>query len=249
MSNQPTHNAWITTPRPNPQATHRLFCFSYAGGGTSFFSRWVDSLPHHLELCPIRLPGRESRLAETPYTSVSAIIPPLAQALRPFLTEKSFSFFGHSLGGFIAFELARHLRQHNAPQPQKLLISGTRAPHLLDDEDPIYHLPHDDFIAALRRLNGTPEAVLQNQELLALVLPCLRADFKASETYAYIPAPPLAMPIVTFGGTADPKATPTQLQAWAQHTTATTQHHLLHGDHFFIHSQKDALLQHLSKLV
>lgn len=244
MMNQP-RNSWVATPRPNPAATHRLFCFSYAGGGTAIYSSWPAALPAWVEMCAIRLPGRESRMAEKPFTSVSALVPPLIEGLRPFL-DKPFLFFGHSLGGFVAYETIRQLRHAQLPLPQKLFVSGTRAPHLPDPEPPIHNLPDPEFIAELRRLNGTPEAVLANEELLALVLPYLRADFSASETYTCEPHHPLNIPITAFGGQHDPKASREQLEGWQVHTHQPVLVDILPGDHFFIHSEKEVLLQKLT---
>lgn len=237
--------AWVIFPRPNPQAAVRLFCFTYAGGGTAFYSTWPAALPAEVEVCPIRLPGRESRLSEKPYTRVEAIVPPLMEALQPFL-DKPFVFFGHSMGGFVAFETAVALRAAALPQPQQLFISGTRAAHLPDPDEPIYHLPREVFISELRRLNGTPEAVLENKDLLDLLLPVIRADFEASDLYKISNLEPLGIPITAFGGTDDPKATPGQLAAWRERTTAAFKLHILPGDHFFLHSQKEALLKLLA---
>ncbi len=233
-------------PRPNPQAQFRLFCFSYAGGGVAFFSAWPPMLPSHVETRPIRLPGRENRLGEKPYTRVADIVPPLTDALQPYL-DKPFAFFGHSLGGFICFETARELRRRGLRQPRHLFISGARAPQLPDPDPEIHALPEKEFIAELRRLTGTPEAVLQNPELLALLLPSLRADFAASETYAYIAGVPLDVSLTVYGGVEDPKATPAQLEGWREQTTGAFALHLLPGGHFFLHSAKNALLRLLSQ--
>jgi len=242
----PSRSAWVTFPRPNPTAALRLFCFTYAGGGTSFFSAWVARLPTTVELCPIRLPGRENRLSEKPYTRVSEMIPPLVENLRPYL-DKPYAFFGHSLGSFVSYETALAVRQAGLREPQRLFASGARAPHLPDPETPMYNLSEQDFIKRMRELNGTPEEVLQHAELLALMMPVLRADFEASDTYAYTPAPPLACGITVFGGDADPRASRAQLEAWREHTTSDFKLEIFPGDHFFLHSAREAVLGALGK--
>jgi medium-chain acyl-[acyl-carrier-protein] hydrolase len=231
-------NGWVTAARPNPAAQLRLFCFTYAGGGTSYFNSWVNSLPLTVELCPIRPPGRESRLREAPYRRIvgeagKSMVPPLAEALLPYLT-KPFAFYGHSMGAIVAFETARALRQMGAGLPQALLVSGCRAPQIPDPDPPIYGLPEGEFVQAMGALNGTPTAVLENQELLALLMPVLRADFEAIETYQYSAEAPFSFPVTAVGGDNDPKAPPDHIQAWQEQTLGKFQTHTLTGDHFFI---------------
>lgn len=235
--------SWLTCPQPNPQAALRLFCFPYAGGGTLSYRPWAELLPQ-VEVCPILLPGRERRLAEPAFTQLPALIAALHSAILPYL-DKPFVCFGHSMGGLLAFELIRQL-QPQAQTPLHLFVSGCRAPHLPDPEPLTHTLPDDEFLAELRRFNGTPAEVLANRDLMALLLPTIRADFTVFKTYRYSPQPPLSCPITAFGGWQDPMVTHDHLQAWQSQTKATFSLHMLPGDHFFIHSHQHLLIQIMS---
>ena len=70
------------------------------------FRTWSDGLPADVEVCPVQLPGRGTRLMERPFTRLPPLVEALAQALVPLL-DKPFAFFGHSLGALVSFELAR----------------------------------------------------------------------------------------------------------------------------------------------
>ena len=234
---QSVRNSWVTCARPNPQASLRLFCFTYAGGGTSFFNSWVASLPLTVEVCPIRPPGRESRLRERPYTRIAEMVPPLVEAMTSFL-DKPFAFYAHSMGAIVAFETARQLRRLGLAQPKALLVSGCRAPQIPDPDPPIHHLPEAEFVAAMSRLNGTPTAVLENKELLALLMPLLRGDFEAIETYVYEPEAALECGITAIGGDNDPKGNEAEITAWQAQTTGPFAQHTLPGDHFFIQDEQ-----------
>jgi medium-chain acyl-[acyl-carrier-protein] hydrolase len=102
----------------------------------------------------------------------------------------------------------------------------------------------------LRRLNGTPKAVLEQEELMQIMIPLLRADFAVGETYAYAPDTPeslLSCPISAFGGLQDPEASRQELEAWGEQTSATFSLHMFAGDHFFLHSAESLLLKILSQ--
>lgn len=237
---------WLAYREPNPRARLRLFCFPYAGGGASVYRGWGTSLPGDIEVCPVQLPGRESRLREPPYTHVEALLQALTEVLPPYL-DLPFAFFGHSMGALIAFELVRELRRRGGPQPVHLFVSGRRSPEVPAREEPIHDLPEPEFLEKIRELNGTPEEVLQHAELMRLLLPILRADFSINENYAFVPGDPLEMGISAFGGLGDEEVTREDLAAWAQHTRGRFRQRMLPGDHFFLQGAKDLVTEALAR--
>ncbi len=238
-------NRWLAYRIPRPLAQLRLFCLPYAGGGASIYRSWQTALPPEIEVCPVQLPGREIRLREKPYTCLDDLLPALTEALFPYL-DLPFAFFGHSMGALIAFELTRYLRQERSLQPHWLFVSGRQAPQFEDKEGPTYQLPDPEFIAHLRDLNGTPEEVLQNADLMQLVMPLLRADFELCDVYFYKPAGLLANPISVFGGLKDSNTSRETLEGWQGQTTGPFRLRLLPGDHFFINSARPVLLEAIS---
>lgn len=222
----------------------RLFCFPYAGGGPSIYRGWDKGMGHAVEVVPVSLPGREHRLAESPIDDMralaAAIAPELGSALEP-----PFAFFGHSMGALLAFELARLLRREGRDGPACLAVSAYRAPHLPLDRARVSDLPEPDFLDELRRLNGTPAEVLANSELLALLLPALRADFRAVELYEYTEEAPLACPILAYGGSEDDEVSEAQLQAWRGHTAGGFLHRMFDGGHFYLSTARHALVARL----
>ncbi|BAZ20930.1 putative thioesterase [Kalymmatonema gypsitolerans NIES-4073] len=239
-------NSWVTCPKPNPHASLRLFCFPYAGGSSLIFRTWVNSLPKSLEVCPVELPGRLTQMKSPPFTRMEPLVSAIAPILLPYL-DKPFALFGHSMGALVSFELTRLLRREYDISPIHLFISGHRAPQIPDLDPPIHALDEPEFIEDLRRLNGTPKAVLENAELMQLLIPILRADFAVLETYVYSPAPTLNVPITVFGGLQDSEVSSSELQAWQEQTNAAFSRQMFSGDHFFVHSAQSLLLQSLSQ--
>jgi medium-chain acyl-[acyl-carrier-protein] hydrolase len=202
-------------------------------------------LPAEVLLCPVQLPGREGRLNESLFTSLPALVRAIAEALLPNFGEP-FAFFGHSLGAIISFELARLLRKEHGIEPASLFVSGCRAPQLRGERELTFNLPESEFVAELRRLNGTPHSVLDHPELMRLMLPIIRADFEISQTYSYLPDGLLSCSISAYGGLQDPEVSRENLEAWRHQTTASFSLKIFPGDHFFIHSARSAFLYELS---
>lgn len=239
-------NTWILNPKPYPQASLRLFCFPFAGGGAQSFRSWPDALPSSIEVCPVQLPGRESRMKEAPYSNVIPMVEALAEAIRPCL-DKPFAFFGHSMGAIIAFELARKIRHDYALLPESLIVSARVAPQLQIPRDPINKLPPAQFLEALKALKGTPKEVLENEAIMELVTPLLRADLAVHEEYEYSKEAPLECPILAFGGLQDTEANRESIDAWREQTAGSFILRMLPGDHFFPVTAQTLFLRMLSQ--
>jgi medium-chain acyl-[acyl-carrier-protein] hydrolase len=224
---------WLAYVRPNPRATLRLFCFNYAGGAAAFYRDWGEALGERVEVNPVELPGHGTRLGEPPFEQLEPLVDALAAALSPLLPERPFAFFGHSMGALLSFELARSLRRGAEPQPVRLLVSAHRGPQLPDRDEPAYLLDDEELMAKLRSLGGTPAAALDEPELMRLLLPMVRADFRVCDTYVYRPEPPLACPISAFGGLHDPVVNQAELEGWREQTTAAFRLRMLPGGHFY----------------
>jgi medium-chain acyl-[acyl-carrier-protein] hydrolase len=240
-----TLNSWAVIPRPNTSARLRLLCFPYAGGGASRFYSWAERLAPDVEVCAIQLPGRETRLGENAFSSLPSLIDSMAPGLEPYL-DRAFAFFGHSNGGLVAFELVRWLRRQARALPHQLVVSASSAPQLPHAEPSIHSLPDAEFIEELRRIQGTPESILENRELMQLVLPTLRADFALRETYVYREEKPLPIPITIFRGQDDSEVPASEAEAWVEQTTGSFGVRVFPGDHFFIHKERDLVLQELA---
>ena len=237
-----TTNPWISFPAPKPQARARLFCLPYGGGTTATYFSWSKYLPADIELCPIRLPGRESRLKERPFSSLDPLVDELASALLPYL-NKPFAIFGHSMGALISFELLKRLEGRYSSASTHLFVSSRRAAHLPDPDPPVHQLKDSDLVAAVQsRYNGIPQVVLQNEDLLQLLLPMLRADFTLLGTYQY-QGGKLACPITAFGGQQDSQVTQADLAAWRGLTSSSFRLRIFQGGHFYLQNAQSALLQ------
>lgn len=235
---------WIAYRKPRRSARLRLFCFPYAGGGALTYRPWVPAMPPEIEVCPVQLPGREQRLREPRFRRVAPLVEAAAEGLEPLL-DLPFAFFGYSMGALIAYELIHRLRP--ARSPVALLAAARRAPQLPPKDEPTYDLPDPEFRAKLREMNGTPQEVLDNRELMELMEPLLRADFELNDTYEPPERPPLELPVTAFGGIGDAEVPRETLAAWGELTTGPFRLRMFPGGHFYLHRQTAPLVAAVSE--
>lgn len=224
----------------------RLFCFAHAGGAAGVYRPWCHALPESIELFAVQLPARANRLREAPLTRLPDIVEAVVQALRPLL-DRPYALFGHSMGAVLANEVARQLGHAGAPLPSHLFASGRRPPHWPNPDPPLHPLSDAEFVAEIqRRYGGIPAEVAQHQEVMDMLLPSLRADIHALETHLP-PAGrlPLACPVSVFGGSHDPLTPREHLEGWHAESRAPVRVCVLPGDHFYLNTQREALLGEL----
>ena len=221
---------WFTGEPEHPPRCWFL-CFPHAGAGAAGYLRLAKMLPPGIALRVAQLPGREGRFREPPYRDVRELARDMAPAVES-MASRPVVLFGHSLGAIAAFEVAREMRRLGLPPPAHLYVSGRQAPHVGMRGRATWNLSDEALVAALRELGGTPETVLGDPELFALLAPALRADLEMNERYEYAPAESLPTAITGFGAGCDPRAAPGEVAAWADHTTGRFAFVPVDGGHF-----------------
>ncbi|KAG8573796.1 hypothetical protein GDO81_012551 [Engystomops pustulosus] len=233
-----------------PNAVTRLICFPWAGGGSLFYAQWGRLLDESIEVCSIRLPGRESRFSEPFAQSMDQIVDEITAVLLPQLQEKSFSFFGHSFGSLTSFATALRLKEKYGLEPVHMFVSGASAPHSKSRSTSTKRseLSDEEFLKWMSTTGGTPAEILENKEAVQLFLPSLKADLRVVENYVYDkPAsPPLSCGLTCFDGTED---IPHDLHAWKELTSGDFNIHMLPGGHFYLKdpNNEKSLVTHITK--
>lgn len=237
---------WLLRYGSKPGPKFRLFCFPFAGGSGTVFRNWNKRLPRDVEVVALELPGRQRRFGEPLIRRMDQLLEVLVKEIEPLLDVPS-AFFGHSLGGTVCFELARRLRDLGKIEPRYLFVSGCGAPQTRRSEKIRHKLPDDAFVDSLVDLGGIPQGLLEHKELLSLVLPVLRADVEMIETWSFEADTPLDLGITAFGGLADPDVTSLELEAWRAQTRLGFHSVWIPGDHFFIQSNENLVLEVIAR--
>ena len=230
-------STWFPVARRRQNPAGRLFCFPCAGGSSTdvIFREWSGAMPDDVELAVLEMPGRARRMTEPLETSLPRLIERLLPVFRACV-DRPFAFFGHSLGAVVAYELARALSAARLPGPSLLMVSAKQAPHLPYARK-LFDLPRDRIIGALRELNGTPDEVLRNEELLDIVLATLRSDLRMAFDYRFAGPPLREVPIMAFGGEDDPHVAVESIRAWELHTDAPFRSRIYPGGHFYMQQE------------
>ncbi|MFD0384904.1 thioesterase II family protein [Streptomyces stramineus] len=220
MSDKAEDNAlWIRRFHPRPDSDVRLVCLPHAGGSASFFFPMSQAMPASVDVLCVQYPGRQDRRLEPLIDNIPDLADQVFAALRPW-ADRPMVLFGHSMGATLAFEVARRFERAGIVLAG-IYASGRRAPSVPRTET-VHRRDDDGVIAELRYLSGTDSEILGDEEILRMVLPAIRADYTAIETYAYEPGELLHCPVVALTGDEDPKVSLAEAEAWADHTEGSS---------------------------
>lgn len=237
---------WIVTPKPHDNPALRLICFPYAGGAPTAFHDWSLELPESFEVSAINLPGRARRINEPARGSIYDMAREILPELLPLL-DRPFAFFGHCMGSIIMFEVAQLLEAEHGKSPLRLFAGGSMAPHLYQSSL-VYNQPDPKFMDVLKLLDFTnTRAMLEDDEMRALLMPTLRADFEAVVKYSrdYQHRQPLSCPVTGFAAKRDLFAAPSSMVFWKNYTSASCELSMLDVHHYFVETHKTFLTKHI----
>ena len=218
-----------------------LICFPPAGGSASWFHPMSAALAPDVDVVAMQYPGRQDRRAEDPIDDVVVLAYRISRILSG-ATGWPVAFFGHSVGATVAFEVARALVAADGAGPAHLLVSGRRAPTRHRDEH-VHRRDDAGILQDLRRLGGTDARVLGDDDVIRLVLPATRADYRAAETYRYVAGPLLTCPVTALTGDDDPSTTLDEAAGWREVTTGAFELRVFPGGHFFLTRHLDEIVR------
>jgi len=224
-----------------------LVCLHAAGATSAMFAELAGHLRGRLDVRAIDLPGRGSSYASAPLRRVEDAVDHCLPSLAD-LPDRGFLLLGYSMGALVGFELARALREKGGPQPAAMIAAAARAPSRPPRDEPLHIQPDEVLLRELVRFQGTTPALASDRELMALVLPRLRADFELCETYRFRPGERLPLPILAIGGLSDRQITSADLAAWSELAEERSTSEQWPGGHFFIQQAAGALAERVAAL-
>ncbi|QKW18557.1 thioesterase [Kitasatospora sp. NA04385] len=232
----PDSDLWCRRFHPSPAATRRLVCFPHAGGSASFYFPVSAALHGPVDLLAVQYPGRQDRRGEAGVHDLHRVADEVAEALRP-RDDLPLTLFGHSMGALVAFEVARRIERAGG-RVDHLFVSGRKGPSAARP-DPAHPVDDEGIVAELREMNGTESRLLEDEELLEMVLPALRADYRAVGAYRPDRDAAVGCPVTALVGDRDRWAPVPEVERWRDRTTAAFDLRVFPGGHFYLSSRAD----------
>lgn len=207
-----------------------LYIFPHAGGSATFYVPLAKTFSADVQRVAVQYPARGDRgLTQLP--SIPEFADEIFTMMAPSApTDRPVAFFGHSMGGLLAFEVA--LRFQSAGQPiEALFVSACAAPgHVRYKELQGSDL---DILNVVAQVTGTDPDVLANDDFAGRILPTLQS-VRAIAGYDRAPGVTVSCPIHAFVADNDIIVAEENMTAWADRTTAEFSLQKFAGDHFYL---------------
>ncbi len=232
-------NIWFVRHSEPANPTARLYMLPFAGGNAGLFADWAEEIPD-VSVVGVQYPGRGARFMEPCISDAGTMAVHLARLIEDE-ADRYFFIFGYSMGAILAFETLVASNPLVRQRCLGLIVAARAAPDHQSHIAALHTLDDPTFIEKLRELAGVPEEVLAAQDLMELLMPMLRADFRLSECYQLTHQTVLPVAITALYGENDPYADKGATLGWSRYTSEGFQHITFPGGHFFINEHKARL--------
>ncbi|MEU2834664.1 alpha/beta fold hydrolase [Streptomyces lavendulae] len=211
-----------------------LVCLPFAGAGASFFRKWQPLAADGLRIAAVQLPGREERFLDETHTDASSAMDEAWAWLEPQLDgAERIVVFGHSLGAVLAYELAHRIGDLGGLPVERLVVSGSAGPWKPRARRAT-GLSDEQFLTRVQGFAGYTHQAMQDEEMLELLVPLLRADVEMHENYRPSYPGPLNAPITALRGADDDLVSAMECAQWVEATTGGFDSTELPGGHMYL---------------
>jgi external thioesterase TEII len=225
-----------------------LITLPFAGGSQYSFSRFNNySGTMGIRMITTEYPGRGKRFGDPFLMNMDELVEDLLKQVGPVLIPP-YAIYGHSMGTIAGYLLTKKIIGLNLPRPVHLFFSGNPGLASKERDPPMHLLPRKEFLVRLRELGGCPDEILQQNNIVEIFEPIIRADFKMVETYIHQGGQPIDTPITVLLGR-DDKATSGYPVTWQNETTGVVEVIEFDGDHFFIFKNEARIMNIIGKRV
>jgi surfactin synthase thioesterase subunit len=152
------------------------------------------------------------------------------------------------MGALVAYETARLLEGERPGEVLRLFVSGRVAPSMPVEDWDMDASADDVIVGKLAALGGSGEAQLSDPDVLQLMLPVIRADYRALRAHRAAPGT-VQCPVTALAGDADSTTPIDGVGRWKEHTAGEFELEVYPGGHFFVIEHQDAVLDLIARRV
>ena len=220
-----------------------LYIFPHAGGSATFYVPFAKAFSADIQRVAVQYPGRRDRgLTQLP--SIPEFADEIFTMMGPTApTDRPVAFFGHSMGGLLAFEVA--LRFQSAGHPiAALFVSSCAAPgHIRYKE---LQGSDRDILNVVAQVTDTNPEMLANDEFAATILPTLQS-VRAIAAYTRAPEVTVSCSIHAFVADNDIIVAEENMTAWSDRTTDEFSLQIFAGGHFYLNNNLPELVKNIEE--
>ena len=218
-----------------PGATRTLICLGFCGGGTGPYLNWTELMPPGTELAAVCYPGREGRFTEDFARDWDELAEDAVAAVESAV-DRPYVLFGHSMGGWMAFDVASRIGERGGPAPAARVVSSANAPNRgLTPQDmfPAQQDSDRELMHWMRTFGLVPQHVLEEPELLEMAVQLMRADIAIRDSFYYREGATVTVPLQVLTGKDDQVIDPDTAEQWRKLAAGQFRHDELPGGHFY----------------
>lgn len=222
------------------QAAPTLYIFPHAGGTAKDYVAFSREFSADVKRIAVQYPGQHDRSGLPPLESIPTLADEIFAMMKPSARiDDPVAFFGHSMGGMLAFEVA--LRYQSAGhRVLTFFVSACSAPGHIRYKQ-LQDLSDREMLDLFTRMTGMNPDFFTDDEFFVGALPTLRA-VRAIAGYSCPPETKLSCPIYAFIGDKDWIATQDDMDPWRDRTTEEFSIRVFPGDHFYLNDNLPELV-------
>lgn len=231
---------------PGSSASVRaLYIFPHAGGSAGSYAPFARAFSLDIKRIAVQYPGRTDRHDVPDIESIPALAADVYSMLSANnITETPVAFFGHSMGGLIAFEVARKFEENGAPITA-LFLSASPAP----GHGGYQQLKRSDaeLLKMVNEMTGAGGQLVDGR-FGETVLRTLR-NYGAITEYECPPGTQIACPVYAYAAADDSAVSYESVAAWSEFTTSEFEIRTVAGDHFYVTNTVDELVGDIERRI